>query len=760
MPFSRSIPVQKVLKIAFALLPLLYAGSLFAQGGPAGVGDASNNAFWLDAEDQSSYSDGDPVSSWNDRSGNGNDFTHGNSSYQPEYNASALNGKATLIFDGHDYLQAGNMGMLETDDVTWFVVGKPDPNAGTQWYMRSRFTNEGDLWGTYFKNGDDRTHSRGGSFKALQLGSNSGSFNVMTTVWDGAADELHGFRNGGSQGTRTGVDRNPSSHDRTRIGTNSGSAGSYLDGEVGEVIGYSKTLNTAERIIVDNYLASKYGLSMASNDKYAHDGSFGDHVAGIGQDASGGNNTDAKGSSVVQMTITGSSSLSNDDYQLWGDDGADTVWISGDDPFSGSSSARLQRIFRVDETSGGAGQVDIVFHLGSNTYGDNSQYQLLTSTDTDFSNANTTGPGNFSSGSDTVTFTDVDLSDDIHFTIGNPGQIIRSSSNGNWNNSGTWDCGCVPTAQDEVEVNDDVTIGAKAESGKLNVTSIGSLTFSGSDSLIVHGDLRLSGGFTAGTGTIGMRADSAQTIDLAGTSKTLNNLHIDNSTSTDVNFANASSQTVTIQNTGTVSFADGDLDVSGVGTFLLESILVSSPSDERSARIGSIPSGSDLAGNVTVQRKIGHGNGNAGYIDMSSPVTGASIESMDDDNITLSGKTTGGFDDGCAYGGSGCFYSVKEYSGGSLNDVTQTSTSMSAMKGFELYVGDNTNTMSTDRLVDITGGVQNPGTLSSQNFSTFNGSELILTGNPYASQVDWHEIQNKSNDINDYYYVTCATGNY
>jgi len=131
-----------------------------------------------------------------------------------------------------------------------------------------------------------------------------------------------------------------------------------------------------------------------------------------------------------------------------------------------------------------------------------------------------------------------------------------------------------------------------------------------------------------------------------------------------------------------------------------------------------------------------------------------------DDDIFMSGKESGGFDDGCAYGGSGCFYSVKEYSSGALNDVTSTSTTMSQAKGFELYIGTSTSSMSEPDTIDVSGTVPAPGSISQSSFSTANGLNLTLTGNTYASQIDWAKVHSMSNDLQDYYYVACATGNY
>ncbi|GAH61746.1 unnamed protein product, partial [marine sediment metagenome] len=58
--------------------------------GPGGVGDSDNNKLWIRAEDLG-LSNNDPVTSWIDTSGNGNDFSQSTGSLQPSFQTSQLN---------------------------------------------------------------------------------------------------------------------------------------------------------------------------------------------------------------------------------------------------------------------------------------------------------------------------------------------------------------------------------------------------------------------------------------------------------------------------------------------------------------------------------------------------------------------------------------------------------------------------------------------------------------------------------------------
>jgi hypothetical protein len=180
--------------------------------------------------------------------------------------------------------------------------------------------------------------------------------------------------------------------------------------------------------------------------------------------------------------------------------------------------------------------------------------------------------------------------------------------------------------------------------------------------------------------------------------------------------------------------------------------LLSDPSG--SARIAELPSNALIQGQVAVQRWIPAGN--AGWIDMAAPNrNGVTLEEWDDD-IYLSGKSSGGFDDGCSWS-SGCFWSVKRSdSTGALVDVTSTSTPLENGRGYELFIGDDggVNTMNSDTTVTVKGRIKEPGTFNID----VNDGQWSLVANPFASPIDFDQIG--LNKVDPYYYVAAATGSY
>ena len=84
----------------YTIYILLLTINVFSQtpNGPGGVGTINELQIWLDAT-KISASNGDFLSSWGDVSGNSNDFTQSNPTYQPTFsdNSSINSGACCLI---------------------------------------------------------------------------------------------------------------------------------------------------------------------------------------------------------------------------------------------------------------------------------------------------------------------------------------------------------------------------------------------------------------------------------------------------------------------------------------------------------------------------------------------------------------------------------------------------------------------------------------------------------------------------------------
>ncbi|MBP6697159.1 MAG: hypothetical protein KA175_06040, partial [Flavobacteriales bacterium] len=177
------------------------------------------------------------------------------------------------------------------------------------------------------------------------------------------------------------------------------------NGDLAEVIAYNTSLNPAQRIIVANYLAAKYGLSLSSNHVYSQDlNGFDFDVAGIGRvTGASQSQTTSSGPGIVQ--ITGATDLGNDEFLMWGhDNGTLGTWGQGDLPTG--IQGRWNRTWRVSErntansSSVNVGNVDLGFDLTGFTIGNINDLRLIVDTDGDdnFSEEAVIGPPTLSGG--------------------------------------------------------------------------------------------------------------------------------------------------------------------------------------------------------------------------------------------------------------------------------------------------------------------------------------------------------------------------
>ena len=96
--------------------------------------DSGTLTAWYKA-DSISGSDGDPVSSWSDSSGNGNDLAQGTSARQPTLQTEELNSLSVVRFDGvNDIISDADIADLDvgTGDIWMASVFKSTDNSAAQ----------------------------------------------------------------------------------------------------------------------------------------------------------------------------------------------------------------------------------------------------------------------------------------------------------------------------------------------------------------------------------------------------------------------------------------------------------------------------------------------------------------------------------------------------------------------------------------------------------------------------------------------------
>lgn len=156
----------------------------------------------------------------------------------------------------------------------------------------------------------------------------------------------------------------------TLLKADSGQTGQFtFKGRIAEIAYYAYSLNNAERIIVENYLAAKYFANVIDNDKYQYQANYGHDVIGIGADANGDDHNNSKGDNLFEISVANMQTAFKygtpaSRYLLTGHNGNPMQWTNQNTPDS-ATVQRLRRTWRFDRTGfdGTDGDQNLTFKL-------------------------------------------------------------------------------------------------------------------------------------------------------------------------------------------------------------------------------------------------------------------------------------------------------------------------------------------------------------------------------------------------------------
>lgn len=368
----------------FTFLGLLTAFASFGQTGPAGVGSSANNVLWLKADAGTSTStNGSPVASWTDQSGNGVILNQSNAAQQPVFVSSLMNGFPAIEFDNNS--ASGQNDYFITPDNPIF-----DNTNGYSFFTVTRMKGLGDAQSIISKRnnvGNEEAfmlfyYTGNRLFADIDNDNNRFSNTVVSTIntnkiydffYDGTLAPPYRSTIFDQEVLQTTATESsslvPDKSSPLLVGaTHSGDPRAF-NGYISEIIMYRTKLNDAQRTIINNHLSAKYDIALSANDLYAGDnpsnGNYDRNVAGIGKDASGTTNPLFDPSSCAGMGIQSVSGLDNNDYILAGHafvtNSELTTDIAG---ISGTNVSRWQRIWYYDVSNTGATNVaNITFDI-------------------------------------------------------------------------------------------------------------------------------------------------------------------------------------------------------------------------------------------------------------------------------------------------------------------------------------------------------------------------------------------------------------
>lgn len=228
-------------------------------------------SLWLDASTLD-LEDGALVSSWTDKSGNGNHAAQNNNGNKPIFKTNILNGKPVVRFDGtDDFFEHGDVLDMGLNDLTIYLVLASTNTSDSMWiltkskaaaqnyryavgvgYGHSRAFMQGNGGADVIPEGtkqvcDGFAHLLGYEYKRnanLSLFVD-GEFDTSATISQWVAKDMQS-----NNPFRTGVYTNSN---------NIGITGPY-NGDLAEILIYNSALSDSNRLLVENYLFQKYGI--------------------------------------------------------------------------------------------------------------------------------------------------------------------------------------------------------------------------------------------------------------------------------------------------------------------------------------------------------------------------------------------------------------------------------------------------------------------------------------------------------------------
>lgn len=388
-----------------------------AQTGPGGVGTTTGSSslkLWYRVDNGVNLT-GPSVNAWTNSAGITALNITETGTNRPTRVVSGPNGYSEISFNGTNKLTTA-AGVLTntnfvTNQATSFVVSRADNTTQESCVYTTdplevpRFSTHIPWAGTVYFDIGDCCNDR------IQTGFTNPEL-TNYAVWTYDANTSAGkqlYRNGtlAQNVAAATLTYNPANHThRFNIGGfTTGTAG--FVGSITEVIIFTTKVNTAQRYIVQNYLAAKYGLALSANDLYTMDnsanGNYDHDVAGIGRVDMNNTQTDSRGTGIVR--ILNATSLDNGDYYFWGHNNGALVAQTSDKP--GTVQGRWTRIWAGQEIGNLTG-INIEFDLTGRGPVTASHLRLLVDNNTTFSDATVvSGAAETSPGSNIYRFSNV-----------------------------------------------------------------------------------------------------------------------------------------------------------------------------------------------------------------------------------------------------------------------------------------------------------------------------------------------------------------
>jgi len=358
-----------VMKTKISLLSVIYifvSLGTFAQTSPGGIGNSDGSGgqpelyLWL-LPDSLGLADNDDVLSWNDYSGKNQNLSAA-SKTSPVFRANKLNSHDYIEFSKSKNRIVGNPFNMPSDAVSVFTVLRTtDKGDALLSYAVPGSSNEYLL----YQSNNPSTYIQGSS---SNMGSafNDGSWTILSHQWRNPDGQLLMNLDGTQAGSGTlksgasivngGAFAIGGEQDAVDGGYQANQA---FQGDIAELIVYGSPLRKAERTVVENYLAQKYGLDAnLPSDMYVPlDVSYTVDMTGMGKESDGTNKLNSGG-----LVVTQNGNFVNGDYVFAAHDGTVNAVNTTPGVLYPGIEVAWQRDWYVDKT--GTVDVKMAFDFG------------------------------------------------------------------------------------------------------------------------------------------------------------------------------------------------------------------------------------------------------------------------------------------------------------------------------------------------------------------------------------------------------------
>lgn len=235
--------------------------------------------FWV-ASDDLVLSDNDPVTTWVDKSGNGNDASQSTAGFKPLYKTNIQNGKPIVRFDGtDDQLEISDTSIVggETGLSIFIIIKEATPQIDKAFFCKWDYQTQGCFaMQTSFASSDEfmlftaTSLTDGGNNRINTTDANlTSQFYLLEAIYDGtqatSSDRIKLYKNATPPSVNTANGNSlPTSllscSATLKIGQFGGTLDRNYDGDIGEILMYNSALSAENRGKVESYLNARWAL--------------------------------------------------------------------------------------------------------------------------------------------------------------------------------------------------------------------------------------------------------------------------------------------------------------------------------------------------------------------------------------------------------------------------------------------------------------------------------------------------------------------